>query len=72
MVMKYICPTCNKKFDEEEEVSKHFLKCWKENHSHHKSKSAPHSEDKNVVEINQELANFFDLLEGSNNERSNG
>lgn len=63
--MKYICPTCNKKFEIEEEMSKHFLKCWKENNPRQKSKPAPRSEDKNIVEINKELEQFFSSLEGA-------
>lgn len=62
--MKYICPTCNKEFDTDEEVSKHFLKCWKDNNPHHKSKPAPRSEDINTSEISDDIANFFASLKG--------
>jgi hypothetical protein len=69
--MVYICPTCGRECDTEEEVSKHFLKCWKDNNPHHISKSAPRSEDINMREANQDILDFFASLEGGgNNERS--
>lgn len=40
----YICPTCKKGFEKEENLTKHFLSCWKEQHPSHVSKSAPRSE----------------------------
>lgn len=46
----------------EEEVSKHFLKCWKNSNPHHKSKDAPHSEDIVTSEMNSDMANFFASL----------
>ena len=70
--MKYICPTCNKEFDIEEEVSKHFLKCWKDNNPRHKSKPAPRSKDINTIEMNNDMMQFFASLgEGDKNERGN-
>lgn len=61
----YICPTCGKEFGLEDEVSKHFLKCWKRENPHHKSKPAPRSEDINTVEITEELQQFFASFERS-------
>ena len=55
----YICPTCNKEFLAEEEVVKHYLKCWKEKYPSHQSKSAPRSEDINTREVNADVMNFF-------------
>ena len=55
----YICPTCNKGFKKEEIFTKHFLKCWKEEHPYHKSKPAPRSEDINTREDNEDILNFF-------------
>ena len=55
----YICPTCYKEFKKEEILVKHFLKCWKEKNPYHKSKSAPHSEDVNTREVNEDIMNFF-------------
>ena len=26
----YICPTCGREFQTENEITKHFLSCWKE------------------------------------------
>lgn len=71
--MIYICPTCEREFNTEEEVSKHFLKCWKDNNPHHISKPAPRSENISVSEASQEIFEFFALLKGEeHNERSNG
>ena len=55
----YICPTCNKSFEQEEVLTKHFLRCWKEQHPYHHSKSAPRSEDVNTIEVNDEILDFF-------------
>ena len=59
----YICPICNRTFENEEDVAKHSLKCWKEQNPNHKSKSAPHSAD--IVErvINNEILDFFSSLQ---------
>lgn len=71
--MIYICPTCSKEFKTEGEVTAHFLKCWKEQNPHHKSKPAPCSEDITITEVNEDIMAFFDSLKGDdNNERSNG
>ena len=58
----YICPTCNKEFNTEGSVQKHFLACWKEVHPFHQSKSAPHSEDIETREDNEDILNFFNSL----------
>lgn len=58
----YICPTCNKSFETEERIQKHFLKCWKEKNPYHQSKPAPRSEDVETVEINDDVVNFFNSL----------
>ena len=60
----YICPTCNKQFNNEEAVAKHSLKCWKEHNPNHRSKEAPHSE--NIIErkIDSNVLNFFISLQG--------
>ena len=59
----YICPTCNKKFNEEERLVKHFLTCWKEKNPYHQSKEAPYSESVETRTINDDVANFFRMLE---------
>ena len=59
----YICPTCNKEFDSEEIVAKHFLKCWKDKNPYHKSKSAPRSPDVNVREVSDDIMNFFNSFQ---------
>lgn len=55
----YICPTCNKEFDSEDKIIKHYLSCWKELHPSHVSKDAPRSADVVTKQINDDVANFF-------------
>lgn len=56
----YICPTCHKEFNTEEDITKHSLRCWREHNPNHKSKSAPRSEDIIERKMNNELFNFFE------------
>ena len=60
----YICPTCFKEFNTEQAIQKHFLACWKEQHPYHKSKDASRSKDIVTREINDDVINFFNALEG--------
>ena len=60
----YICPTCGKPFETDDVLTKHFLKCWKEQHPYHKSKPAPRSEDINTREANDEVLDFFKSFGG--------
>ena len=55
----YICPTCNKEFNTEEKIQKHFLNCWKELHPFHKPKPAPRSEEKINRQVTNDIENFF-------------
>lgn len=55
----YICPTCNKKFEYEDDIAKHSLKCWKEHNPNHRSKEAPHSDDIIERQMNNDILNFF-------------
>ena len=56
----YICPVCNKGFEEDESLFvKHYLKCWVEHNPLHKPKPAPRSEDINTREDSDEVMNFF-------------
>ena len=55
----YICPTCNKEIEKEDDAVKHFLRCWKEKNPHIKSKPAPCSEDINTREVSDDVMNFF-------------
>ena len=55
----FICPTCNKQFDAEDTLVKHYLKCWKEKNPYHKSKPAPRSEDVNTRKVNTDILDFF-------------
>ena len=56
----YICPTCQRKFESEEMIRKHFLRCWKEQHPYHKSKEAPHLEDVVTREVDNNVISFFE------------
>ena len=58
----FICPTCNKEFNTEQAIQKHFLSCWKEQHPFHQSKSAPHSENITTREVSNDIMNFFERL----------
>ena len=58
----YICPTCNKSFEKEEILQRHFLNCWKEQHPFHKSKPAPRSKTIETRQVNDDIANFFNSL----------
>lgn len=60
----YICPTCQKKFDEEDRLVKHLLSCWKEQHPSHVSKSAPRGEDKETRQVSDDIMNFFNSFKG--------
>lgn len=72
IIMVYICPTCYKEFKSEEEVATHFLKCWKEQNPHHKSKPAPRGKDITTAEVSEDIASFFESLkEEHSNERNN-
>ena len=63
----FICPTCNKEFNTEQAIQKHFLVCWKEQHPFHQSKSAPHSENITTREVSDDIMSFFERI---NNGRS--
>ena len=70
--MIYICPTCGKELNKEEEIAIHFLKCWKEQNPHHKSKPAPRSKDITMTKVSEDIEKFFASLQEENYERSNG
>ena len=72
IVMIYICPTCGKELNKKEEIAAHFLKCWKEQNPHHKSKSAPRSKDITMIKVSEDIEKFFASLQEENYERSNG
>ena len=55
----YICPVCNRQFKEEQVLVKHYLSCWKKENPHLRSKPAPHSEEINTREVNEDIENFF-------------
>lgn len=55
----YICPTCHRRFQEEQKLTKHFLSCWKEQHPFHQSKPAPKGKDIETRKVNEDIMNFF-------------
>ena len=58
----FICPECFKKFETEENIRLHFLKCWKEYHTASPNKPAPQSEDIIKRTVNNDIANFFERI----------
>ena len=55
----YICPICQKFFEKAEDITKHSLRCWKEHHPNHQSKSVPHSKDIIKVTMTNDIQKFF-------------
>lgn len=55
----YICLTCKKEFNTEDEIRSHLSSCWREKHPYHKSKTAPKGKDIITREVNDDIANFF-------------
>lgn len=55
----YFCPVCGKAFELKEDIQKHFLSCWKEEHPYYQSKAAPCSEDITTREVSDSVVNFF-------------
>lgn len=59
----YICPVCQKEYNTETAIQKHFLACWKEKFPCHQAKSAPRSEDIIKRTVNNDMANFFNSFQ---------
>jgi len=59
----YICPICNRQFDEEEKIAKHSLKCWREHNPYHQSTPASRSENITERKVSNDIANFFEVLQ---------
>lgn len=61
----YICPICKCEFENEKEsrMSKHFLKCWKENNPNHKTNSIEPSETIETRKDNKDITDFFANLQ---------
>ena len=59
MMKMYICPICNEKFETEETITKHSLRCWREHNPNHKSKPAPCKGNTTKQEMNKDVINFF-------------
>lgn len=62
----YICLTCKQKFQTEENIRKHFLRCWKEQYPYYKSNPAPHSENIETKQIDNGVLDFFNGLRNKN------
>lgn len=60
----FVCTICHKKFTTEEELVKHFLPCWKDKNPSHKSTDAHKSEDIEQRNINNDMINFFKMING--------
>lgn len=58
----WICPTCNRKFEIELEITKHSLGCWKKHNPNHKSKPAPRSENITTREVKSDIMDFLSNL----------
>lgn len=61
----YICPICKYEFEDEKEsrMSRHFLKCWKENNPNHKTNSIEPSETIETRKDNKDITDFFASLQ---------
>lgn len=59
----YICPTCGREFQTENEITKHFLSCWKEQNPFHQSKEAPHGHDITTRNISNDILDFFNSFQ---------
>lgn len=55
----YICPICNEKFETEELITKHSLRCWRKHNPNYKSQPAPCKGSITKQEINEDVMNFF-------------
>ena len=55
----YICPICNREYEQEKFIVKHLAKCWKEEHPFQQSKSAPQSADISTREVDNDIMDFF-------------
>lgn len=60
----YVCPICNRNFQDKEAVARHSLQCWRENNPNIKSTPAPRSPDKEERTINDDVLNFFASFKG--------
>lgn len=59
----YICPICNKGFNNQETVAKHSLQCWRKHNPNHQSKSAPCKGNITERQMNEDVSNFFTRFE---------
>ena len=61
----YICPICKCEFEDEKEsrMSRHFLKCWKENNPNHKTNSIEPSETIEIRKKSKDITDFFASLQ---------
>lgn len=57
----FICSVCGDAFFSENELTTHFLKCWKLKNPYHQSKSAPRTKN---IEERTGANQIMDFLEG--------
>jgi hypothetical protein len=55
----YICPICNKGFQNPDTITKHSLQCWREHNPNHISKPAPCRGNTTKRQTTQDVENFF-------------
>lgn len=56
-----ICPTCGRKFTEEQ-MKKHTMNCWREANPFHITKHAPQGETIETREVSEDVMNFFSVF----------
>lgn len=59
----YICPTCQREYATEVEMSRHYLLCWRERNPFHKSTPAPRSQDVVTRQVASNVLDFFNSLQ---------
>ena len=58
----YFCPVCNRSFEKEGGVRRHYLACWREHNPSAKSTPAPHLQDVSVSFADDDVMRFFEGL----------
>ena len=58
----YFCPVCNRSFEKEDAVRRHYLACWRERNPSAKSTPAPHLQDISVSFVDDDVMRFFEGL----------
>ena len=61
-IIMYYCPVCQRGFQTEDIIRKHFLSCWKEHNPNYQSTSAPRSADIINRKVDNNVLEFFKRL----------